>query len=218
MNINTNAWNRLRYSLYAPFYDLIGSVFNKARCRSIQLLSLKPEETLLLLGAGTGIDIQFLPEDVHITAIDITPSMIKQIDRCAKHLNCQVDTFVMDGQALDFPDEMFDVVILHLIVAVIPDPYACISEVARVLKPNGRVAIFDKFLPDNADINLRRKIANVVAGFFFSEINRRLQPIITTTSLEITYQEPASFEKMGYQITLLKKPTNDNQGEPNDKE
>ncbi len=213
MNINTNAWNRLRYSLYAPFYDLIGSVFNKARRRSIQLLNLESGETLLLVGAGTGIDIQFLPEDVHITAIDITPAMVKQIGTRARRLNRQVEARIMDGHALDFPDETFDVVVLHLIVAVIPDPYACVSEVARVLKPNGRVAIFDKFLPDGDDIRLGRKIANIVSGFLFSEINRRLPPIITTTSLEITYQEPASFEKMGYQITILKKSSTNNQGE-----
>lgn len=216
MNINTNAWNRFRYSLYAPLYDLIGSLFNKDRRRSIQTLDLQPGEKVLLVGAGTGIDIQFLPEDVCITAIDITPVMVRKIETHVNRLNRQVDTFVMDGQALDFPDEVFDVVILHLILAVIPDHYACISEVARVLKSDGRVAIFDKFLPGETDIRLGRKIANVIAGFFFSEINRRLQPIITSTSLEITYQESASFEKMGYQITTLKKTTNGNLGENND--
>jgi len=216
MNINTNAWNRFRYSLYAPLYDLIGSVFNKDRRRSIQLLDLQPGEKVLLVGAGTGIDIQFLPEDVHITAIDITPAMVRQIETHAKQLNRQVDAFVMDGQALEFDDEVFDVVVLHLILAVIPDPYACISEVTRVLKPNGRVAIFDKFLPDEADINPGRKIANIVTGFLFSEINRRLQPIITITSFEITYQEPASFERIGYQITILKENSKGSLGEKND--
>lgn len=213
MNINTNAWNRFRYTLYAPFYDRIGSLFNKDRRRSIQLLDLQPGEKVLLIGAGTGIDIQFLPKDVCITAIDITPAMLRQIETHANGLNRKVNTFVMDGQALDFPDEVFDVVVLHLILAVIPDPYACISEAARVLKQDGRLTIFDKFLPLEADVSLGRKIGNVLAGFFFSEINRRLQPIIATTSLETVHEAPARFEKLGYQITLLKKPTNDSQGE-----
>ena len=214
-NFNTNAWNRIRYSLYVPFYDLIGNLFNAARQRSIQLLNLKSDQRVLLLGAGTGIDFEFIPPNVEIVAIDITPAMIKRVEERAVKLNRQIEAIVMDGQILNFPDEAFDAVVLHLILAVIPDPYACISEAVRVLKPNGRVAIFDKFLPDEADINLRRKIANVVAGFFFSEINRRLQPIIATaTPLETIHEESARFEKLGYQITILQK----TQREPNDKE
>ncbi len=216
-NFNTNDWNRIRYSLYEPFYDFIGNLFNVARRRSIQLLNLNPDQRVLLLGAGTGIDLEFLPKDIQVVAIDITPAMIKRMEELAAKLDRQVEALVMDGQTLDFPDETFDAVVLHLILAVIPDPYACISEAVRVLKPNGQVAIFDKFLPDDADINLRRKIANVVAGFFFSEINRRLQPIIAITPLETIHEESARFEKLGYQITILQKTTNENQGEYDDK-
>lgn len=215
-NFNTNLWNRIRYSLYVPFYDLIGNLFNADRQRSIQMLNLKSDQRVLLLGAGTGIDLQFIPPDVEIVAIDITPAMIKRVGERAVKFNRQIEAIVMDGQILDFPDESFDAVVLHLILAVIPDPYACISEVERVLKPNGGVAIFDKFLPDETDINLRRKLANIVPGFFFSEINRRLQPIIATTTLQVVHEEAARFEKLGYQITILKQSANNNNGEMND--
>jgi phosphatidylethanolamine/phosphatidyl-N-methylethanolamine N-methyltransferase len=40
----------------------------------------------------------------------------------------------MDGQDLIFEDKTFDYVILHLILAVIPDPEKCLLEVERVLK------------------------------------------------------------------------------------
>lgn len=48
--LNTNTWNRIRYSLYVPFNDLIGNLFNIARRRSIQLLNLNSDQRLLLLG------------------------------------------------------------------------------------------------------------------------------------------------------------------------
>lgn len=206
--LNTNTWNRIRYSLYVPFYDLIGNLFNIARRRSIQLLNLNSDQRILLLGAGTGIDLEFLPPDVQVVAIDITPSMIQRVKQRATKLNRVVESFVMDGQALNFPDETFDAVVLHLILAVIPDPHACISEITRVLKPGGQIAVFDKFLPEKTNINLGRKLGNIVASFFFSEINRCLHPIIATTSLETIHEEPARFEKLGYQITILQKPTN----------
>lgn len=204
-NFNTNTWNRIRYSVYVPVYDLIGNLFNVARQRSIQLLKLHSGQRVLFLGAGTGIDLEFIPPDVETVAIDITPTMVRHTEERAVKLNRQIEAYVMDGQILDFPDETFDAVVLHLILAVIPDPYACISEVTRVLKPNGRVAIFDKFLSDEAHISVGRKIANVLAGFFFSEINRRLQPIIETTPLETIHEESARFEKLGYRITILQK-------------
>ena len=68
-SVNTNRWNRWRYTLYAPIYDWIVRSFNTSRRRSIQLLELKAGEQVLLVGAGTGEDIQFMPEDVQITAV-----------------------------------------------------------------------------------------------------------------------------------------------------
>lgn len=206
LKVNTNTWNRVRYSLYAPFYDLIGRLFNDARRRSIQLLDLQPGERVLLLGAGTGIDLDFLPEGIEVTAIDITPAMVSQITARAHKLNLHVKASVMDGQALDLPYATFDAVVLHIILSVIPNPKACIAEATRVLKPGGRMTIFDKFLAEDADESLMRCVANTISGFFFSEINRRLQPILATVPLEIVHEASARFEKLGYRITVLKKP------------
>jgi ubiquinone/menaquinone biosynthesis C-methylase UbiE len=117
---NTNAWKRFSYTLWAPIYDrLITPLFTQRRRRSIQLLDPKPGERLLLVGAGTGLDLDFLPPGPQIVATDLTPAMISRLQRRADRLGLSVDAQVMDGQALEFPDASFDAVILHLIVAVI---------------------------------------------------------------------------------------------------
>jgi phosphatidylethanolamine/phosphatidyl-N-methylethanolamine N-methyltransferase len=203
--MNTNSWNRIRYSLYAPFYDWIGNQFNDDRRRSIDLLDLQQGEHVLLLGAGTGIDLEFLPKGVQVTAIDITPAMVNRIETRAKQLDFDVDARVMDGQALELADETFDAVVLHLILAVIPDPNACIAEASRVLKSGGRITIFDKFLASDAEETVVRRFANIVSGFFFSEINRRLEPIIETVPLRLIDESPSRFGKLGYHITVFKK-------------
>ena len=57
MNLNTNLWNRLRYTLYTPIYDLlVGRIFTSSRRKSIELLHIQPGEKVLLVGAGTGLD------------------------------------------------------------------------------------------------------------------------------------------------------------------
>jgi phosphatidylethanolamine/phosphatidyl-N-methylethanolamine N-methyltransferase len=54
-------WNRLRYTVWAPFYDaLLGAVgFTNARRHSIERLGLKDGDRVLIVGAGTGLALDF---------------------------------------------------------------------------------------------------------------------------------------------------------------
>jgi ubiquinone/menaquinone biosynthesis C-methylase UbiE len=80
MSLNTNTWNRIRYTLYLPIYDFIaGKIFEKYRKRSIYLLQAKPDDRILILGAGTGLDLEFMRGYEHLTARDITPGMITKL-------------------------------------------------------------------------------------------------------------------------------------------
>ena len=131
--------------------------------------------------------------------------MIEQIRRKADELQRPVKAEVMDGQALTFPDDSFDAVVLHLILAMIPDPIACVQEATRVLKAEGRIVVFDKFLPETQQTTLLRRLANVVTSFLFSDINRRLEPIIAPAPLEQFHEEPSAYACLGYKIALYRK-------------
>jgi ubiquinone/menaquinone biosynthesis C-methylase UbiE len=90
----------------------------------------------------------------------------------------------MDGHALKFPDASFDAVILHLIVAVIPDPVKCLREAARVLRPGGRAVIFDKFVPDDQRPPLALRLPNPLTSLFGTEITRKLGPLLAESGLQ----------------------------------
>lgn len=141
-------WDRLRYTVRAPFYDaLVGAAgFASARRQSVAQLGLKHGDRVLIVGAGTGLDLDYVPPGVEITAIDVTPAMLSRLTRRAIEMQRSVSATVMDARHLQFPDESFDAVIMHLIVAVMPEPELGLREAARVVKPSGRIAIFDKFL------------------------------------------------------------------------
>lgn len=203
MSINTNRWNRLRYTVLAPVYDYIAT-FGAQRRRSLQLLNPVSGEQILILGAGTGADLPFLPPEVSVSAIDITPAMVERIRERAAGLGRPVDARVMDGHRLDFPDASFDAVILHLIIAVIPDPVACLREVRRVLKPGGRAVVFDKFAPDGVPPSIGRRLANLLTNAVFSDITRQLGPLAAAAGLTIPLREPAAFGG-AFQIALLTK-------------
>lgn len=204
MKINTNAWNRIRYTAYTPIYDAVARILTESRKKSISSLDIKEGDKVLIIGAGTGLDLEFLSSDCEITATDITPSMIKRLSKRGKLLNLNVNAQVMDGQKLLFPDNSFDKIILHLILAVIPDPFACIKEAERVLKTGGTIAVFDKFLPAKSEISFGRKVLNKFTNFFFSDITRSIEKIIAETKLSKESDTKADFGGI-FRIIKLRK-------------
>lgn len=199
-------WNRLRYTLWAPAYDAIvrAAGFDTARRRSIEGLRLAPNDRVLIVGAGTGLDLDFLPSNVHVTAIDVTPAMLKHLERRAAGKGRPVTTRVMDARRLAFPDSSFDAVVMHLILAVMPDPERGLSEAVRVLKSGGRIAVFDKFLRDEERPSLKRRLLNTIAKPLFSDLNRRLGPLMAGTRLAIEHDEPFAFGGTYRVVTLVK--------------
>jgi len=204
MIFNTNTWNRIRYTLYLPIYDLIAGVFAKRRQQSIAKLTVDKDAKILIVGAGTGLDLPYLKNYHNITAIDLTPGMLEMLRWRARRLGMEVEAKVMDGQKLDLPDKRFDAVILHLILAVIPDPVRCLQEVERVLKPGGEVVIFDKFLPDEAEETILRKTVNIFTSIVATSISRKLGHLLAATNFTKVVDEKASLGGL-FRIVQLEK-------------
>ena len=199
-------WNRLRYTIWAPAYDSIARAagFDTARRLSIDRLRLAAGDRVLIVGAGTGLDLDFLPSNVHLTAIDVTPAMLKQLERRAAGTGRSVTARIMDARQLAFPDSSFDAVVMHLILAVMPEPERGLRAAVRVLKPGGRISVFDKFLRDQEHPSLKRQLLNAIAKPLFSDLNRRLGPLMTGTRLVIEHDEPVAFGGTYRAVTLVK--------------
>jgi ubiquinone/menaquinone biosynthesis C-methylase UbiE len=157
-----NALLRWSYSLIAPFYDLaISFPLRAARIRSLQSLQADKAGNVLLSGVGTGLDLPLLPRLHRYTALDFNTAMLSRAKPRGDKLHdegLQVEWVLGDSMALPFADATFDHVVLHLIVAVVPQPARCLSEAARVLKPGGTVILLDKFLRPNKLALLRRAL------------------------------------------------------------
>jgi ubiquinone/menaquinone biosynthesis C-methylase UbiE len=83
MPFNTSAWNCFRYTLYAPVYDLFAGrvgLLQRARSRAAQLAALRPGERVLILAAGTGLDLPLLPRGVEVVATDINRRLSALVD------------------------------------------------------------------------------------------------------------------------------------------
>lgn len=141
------------------------------------------------MGAGTGADLEHLPPRSFVLATDLTPAMLW---RARAKARAGTSLAVMDGQRLALREASFDAVVLHLILAVIPDPARCLAEAARALRPGGRVVVFDKFVRGaRAPVALRA--LNLVAGVLFTEVTRNFEQILASSQapLRVTHDAPA---------------------------
>jgi arsenate reductase (thioredoxin) len=197
--VHTNTWNRIRYTAWAPFYDVVGGRFDGYRRASIARLQLAPTERVLLVGAGTGADLRLIPSGVTAVATDLTPAMLA---RARRHRAPDVHFAIMDGHRLAARTAAFDAVVLHLILAVIPDPVRCLQEAARVLRPQGRIVVFDKFARSRPPIGLQ--LLNVVSAVLFTDVTRRFEDILggTGSPLTVDSDEPAALGGLFRYIVL----------------
>ncbi len=198
----SNGLNRLRYGLYAPVYDQLAVPWERGRRRAIERLDLDGDEEVLILGCGTGNDIAYLPEGCSVTAIDITPSMVRRTADRAEALGLDVDARVADAGELPFEADRFDVVLLHLILSVVPSPAAVMLETDRVLTGDGQVSIFDKFVPEDTTPSILRRLANPIARVLFADLTRPLEPLLEETDLTLGPRE--SFLAGVYTVTVAR--------------
>jgi len=165
---------RASYTLLAPFYDLaIRALTRSARARSCAWLAPKAPMRVLVAGIGTGLDLPHLPSQHEYTGLDLTWAMLARSRRRAA--GRRYHAVQGDAMALPFATASFDAAVLHLILAVVPDPARCLAECLRVLRPGGTVLIFDKFLRPGERARLRR-LAN--------PLSRRV-----ATRLDVVFEE-----------------------------
>ncbi|MDP1636233.1 MAG: methyltransferase domain-containing protein, partial [Gallionellaceae bacterium] len=104
-----------------------------------------------------------------------------------------------------FADAQFDHVVLHLIVAVVPEPQRCLSEAERVLKPGGTILLFDKFLHPKQRAPLRR-LFNVVIRRFATRMDVVFEEVLSSTPLlHVESDEPMLGGGWFRRIVLRKK-------------
>ena len=138
------------YELLAPVYDFIFDwIFAPGREAAISHLGLTPNETVLEVGIGTGLNLPLYPPSCRLTGIDLSGEMLdKAVERTHKLAMPGVVLKVMDATHMDFADNEFDKALATYTISAVPDPVGVLREMRRVVKPGGALVILNHFRSD----------------------------------------------------------------------
>ena len=181
------ALTQARYQRIAPFYDAIEVLaeWRYAGWRP-RLWSMVEGPKVLEVGVGTGKNMPYYPTNIDITAIDLAPGMLARAKKQAAGLNLDVNLRLGDVQSLDFPDDTFDEAIATFVFCSVPDPVLGFNEIARVLKPNGRLLLLEHVRSANPVVGALMDLLDpIMVRLMGPHINRRTVANIQQSQLQV---------------------------------
>lgn len=140
-------YNRRLFTTIAPRYDLITRLLSYGRdqawkARLVAMAAVRPGETALDVACGTGdVAIRLRAAGARVTGLDLTPAMLQVARRRADAAG--LACIAGDIGALPFADATIDLVTAGYALRNVPDLDAGLRELARVVRPGGRLLSLD---------------------------------------------------------------------------
>ena len=207
-----NEGNRKARTLFngvAGSYDLLAEVLSfwqnwRWRRFLVSRLEVVPGQRVLDVCTGTaGVAVQVAKTyGAQVVGVDLSENMLQRGQRNVQRQGVEHQVTLVQGRAekLDYPDGYFDAVVFTYLLRYVENVTATVAEVARVLKPGGRLASLDFAVPSHAILRgpwlfYTRAILPLVTRAIspgWAEVGRFLGPSISrfyaSTSIEQLHQ------------------------------
>jgi ubiquinone/menaquinone biosynthesis C-methylase UbiE len=137
--------------IFPRFYDCVADKPFWAKHRKEQLATVEGE--ILEIGVGTGLNLPHYPPHIRrITTADPNPGMNKRLQRRIDETGIEVDKQIISSESLPFDEATFDCVVSTITLCSIPDVKRAMSELFRVLKPDGRILFLEHGISPNLNV------------------------------------------------------------------
>lgn len=174
-------WNRL-----ASSYDRREALIERWIAPLRTRLWQRARGRVLEVGTGTGQNFTFHPAGAAVVATDLAEQMVGRARERARHLGSPVDVREADVENLPFSADVFDSAVATFVFCSVPDPIRGLQELARVVKPGGKILLLEHVRLDRPMIG---GLMDVLDPLFVrmggSHINRRTVENVGRAGLEI---------------------------------
>ncbi|MER6988001.1 class I SAM-dependent methyltransferase [Saccharopolyspora hirsuta] len=182
----TDRW-RTYWDRSASGYDQQMGRFERLMARgSRRWVCSRAEGEVLEVAIGTGLNLPMYGGDVRLTGVEWSPRMLDLARQRARELDVPVDLRVGDAQDLPFPDATFDTAVCTFGLCAIPDEKRAIAEMARVLRPGGKLLLLDHVSASPWPLRLVQRAAELVTIPLGGEhFLRRPLPLVQAAGLQV---------------------------------
>jgi len=143
----------------------------------------------LEVAVGTGLNLPFYASEVTLTGVDLSPAMVALARKRATALGRDVELREGDAEALPFADASFDTVVCVLSLCTIPDPAKALAEMARVLRPGGRLLLLDHIGSDRRPVLALQRFLERFTARNGEYQTRRQLPLLGPAGFTVTESE-----------------------------
>ncbi|MBE1493394.1 ubiquinone/menaquinone biosynthesis C-methylase UbiE [Amycolatopsis lexingtonensis] len=151
----------------------------------------RAEGDVLEVAVGTGLNLPSYPAGVRLTGLDLSEGML-DVAR-AREPARPVTLRQGDAQALPFEDASFDTVVCTFGLCAIPDPAAAVAEMARVLRPGGRLILADHVVSTSWAVRVVQRLLELASVPLAGEHFRR-RPLKHVEAVGLVVQERERFK------------------------
>ncbi|MGZ5336596.1 MAG: class I SAM-dependent methyltransferase [Solirubrobacterales bacterium] len=159
------------HPIFARFYDrMLGSIERSGLAEMRRLLLAGASGRTLELGAGTGHNLAFYPEQVtELVLAEPDPHMAKRLrERLQREPPVVENVSVIEARAEDLPfdDGSFETVVSTLVLCTVDDPAGAVAEAKRVLEDGGALLFLEHVRSENARLARVQDALERPWGFF----------------------------------------------------
>lgn len=162
-----------RYDITSNLYYLLGFRVRASRRQAVQALQLRPGDTVVEVGCGTGLNFALLEKavgpDGQIVGVDLTDAMLAQARRRMQARSwSNVGLVHADVSEFEFPTGVTAILSTYAL-SLMPECAEIIARGCESLAPGGRWVVLDLKLPENVPGWLRRAVLALVRPFAATE-------------------------------------------------
>ncbi|MBF5043559.1 class I SAM-dependent methyltransferase [Aggregicoccus sp. 17bor-14] len=131
-------------AVFARLYDpMMASVERRGLARERARLLAGLSGDVVELGAGTGLNLPHYPASARLTLTEPTPEMAARLRARVERERPGAEVLLAPAEQLPLEDASADAVVSTLVLCTVADPQRALSEVRRVLRPGGRLLLFE---------------------------------------------------------------------------